>query len=44
MRLQFGSFNAKVSREHSRQYAKNAAENYQRIKEEFQLADAWMAR
>ena len=39
MSLQFSAFNEKIGREHSRQYAKNAAENYQRIKAEFQKAD-----
>ena len=39
MSLQFHDFNQKVGRERSRQYAKNAAENYQRIKAEFQKAD-----
>ncbi len=39
MSLQFSDFNAKIGKEHSRQYARNAAENYQRIKAEFQKAD-----
>ena len=39
MSLQFADFNAKIGKEHSRQYAKNSAENYQRIKEEFRKAD-----
>jgi|GEM_PF-5707963 len=39
MGLQFSDFNRKVGAEHSRQYSKNGAENYQRIKEEFQRAD-----
>jgi len=39
MSLEFAALNTKVSNEHSRQYAKNGAENYQRIKEEFQRAD-----
>lgn len=39
MSLQFAEFNSKIGAEHSRQYARNAAENYQRIKAEFQKAD-----
>ena len=39
MNLQFSAFNDKVSADHARQYAKNAAENYARIKAEFQKGD-----
>ena len=37
--MEFAAFNTKIGKEHSRQYARNAAENYQRIKAEFQRAD-----
>jgi hypothetical protein len=39
MNLKFDEFNSRISAEHSRQYAKNGAENYQRIKEEFLKGD-----
>jgi hypothetical protein len=39
MSMMFGQFNQNVSSEHDRQYAKNAAENYARIKADFQKAD-----
>ena len=37
--MEFAKFNERISRYHSRQYARNAAENYQRIKAEFRKAD-----
>lgn len=37
--MSFAEFNARVGQDHARQYARNAAENYQRIKAEFQKAD-----
>jgi hypothetical protein len=37
--MEFAEFNSKIGKEHSRQYARNSAENYQRIKAEFQKAD-----
>ena len=39
MNLTFGEFNHKISQERLRQYARNGAENYQRIRAEFQRAD-----
>ena len=37
--MTFGAFNSKINAEKNRMYAKNSAENYQRIKDDFQRAD-----
>ena len=37
--MTLGAFNQKITAEKNRQYAKNSAENYQRIKADFQKAD-----
>jgi Protein of unknown function DUF115 len=39
MNLTFGAFNDKITSEKDRQYAKNSAENYLRIKADFEKAD-----
>jgi hypothetical protein len=37
--MTFAAFNQKINYEKNRQYAKNSAENYARIKTDFQRAD-----